>query len=96
MRRLALGTAIALGGVLAARALAPKLHQSAMAGCQRMLDEAPDEFPPKRMMRGIEEIRANTARSLELLERRDIPDNDVGRLGDARAREMESGGTRAT
>ncbi|HET9324532.1 MAG TPA: hypothetical protein VFO03_11700 [Gaiellaceae bacterium] len=31
----------------------------------------PDTFPPKRMMRGIEEIRANTARTLELLEERE-------------------------
>jgi hypothetical protein len=28
----------------------------------------PDTFPPKRMMRGIEETRANAARILEFLE----------------------------
>jgi hypothetical protein len=41
-----------------------------MAGCERMFQQMPEDFPPKRMMRGIEEIRANSARTLELLEQR--------------------------
>jgi len=58
--------------VLVARALVPKLklHERGMAGCERMFQQMPEDFPPKRMMRGIEEIRANTARTLELLEER--------------------------
>ena len=42
-----------------------------MAGCERMFEQLPDTFPPKRMMRGIEEIRANSARTLALLEARE-------------------------
>jgi hypothetical protein len=39
-----------------------------LAACERMFEQVPENFPPKRMLRGIEEIRANTARRLELLE----------------------------
>ena len=70
MRRIAIGAALAGIGVLVARASAPKLHARLMAGCERMFEQMPDSFPPKRMMRGIEEIRANTARTLKLLEQR--------------------------
>jgi hypothetical protein len=68
MRRRAIGVALAGVGVLAARALAPRLHARLMAGCERMFEQLPDTFPPKRMLRGIEEIRANSARTLALLE----------------------------
>jgi hypothetical protein len=36
-----------------------------------MFQEMPDDFPPKPMMRGVEVIRADTARTLELLEERE-------------------------
>ena len=68
MRRMAIGAALAGVGVLVARALAPKLHERMIARCEAMFEELPDSFPPKRMLRGIEEIRANTARTLELLQ----------------------------
>ena len=71
MRRRAIGVALAGVGVLVARALAPKLHARLMAGCERMFEQMPDTFPPKRMMRGIEEIRATSARTLALLEARE-------------------------
>ena len=71
MRRGAIGVALTGAGVLVARALAPKLHARLMAGCERMFEQMPDTFPPKRMMRGIEEIRATSARTLALLEARE-------------------------
>jgi hypothetical protein len=70
MRRIALGAALAGFGVLVARAVAPRVHARLLAACERMFEEMPDTFPPKRMMRGIEEISANSARTLELLEQR--------------------------
>ncbi|HEU6446663.1 MAG TPA: hypothetical protein VFL61_16550 [Gaiellaceae bacterium] len=70
MRRIAIGAALTGVGLLVARVLAPKLHARLLAGCERMFEQMPDDLPPKRMMRGIEEIRANTARALELLEER--------------------------
>ena len=71
MRRRAIGVALAGVGVLVARALAPKLHARLVAGCERMFEQMPDTFPPKRMLRGIEEIRATSARTLALLEARE-------------------------
>ncbi len=72
MRRIATAAVLTGVGVLIVRALVPKLrlHERAMAGCERMFQQMPEDFPPKRMMGGIEEIRANTARTLELLEER--------------------------
>jgi hypothetical protein len=71
MRRIAIGAAVIGIGMLAARALSPKLHARLLAACERTFEQMPEEFPPKRIMRGIEEIRADTARTLELLEARE-------------------------
>jgi hypothetical protein len=73
MRRIVMAAALTGAGVLVARAVIPKLklHERGMAGCERMFQQMPEDFPPKRMMRGIEEIRANTARTRELLEDRE-------------------------
>jgi hypothetical protein len=73
MRRIATAATIAGVGVLLARAIVPKLklHERLMARCERMFQEMPDDFPPKRIMRGIEEVRANTERTLQLLEERE-------------------------
>jgi hypothetical protein len=70
MRRLVIGAAVIGGVVVAARALAPKLHARMLSACKGMFEQMPEDFPPKRMMGGIEEIRATTARTLELLEGR--------------------------
>jgi hypothetical protein len=70
MRRIAINAAVIGGLVVAARALAPKLHARMLAACQGMFEQMPEDFPPKRMLVGIEEIRANTARTLEVLEER--------------------------
>lgn len=69
MRRLTLGAAV-LGGVVAARVLVPKLHGRMLETCRGMFEQMPEDFPPKRIMGGIEEIRTNTAQILELLEER--------------------------
>jgi len=71
MRRIAIGAVLIGAGVLAARTLAPKLRERFVAGCERMLEQMPDNFPPKRMMQGLDEIRANTTRTVELLEERE-------------------------
>jgi hypothetical protein len=73
MKRIGTAAALAGVGVLVARAIVPKLklHERLMARCERMFQQMPEDFPPKRMMRGIEEIRADTARTRELLEERE-------------------------
>ena len=70
MRRILIVGALAGVGFLIVRAVAPKLHVRLMARCEAMFEQMPENFPPKRMMRGIEEIRVNTARIAELLEAR--------------------------
>ena len=68
MRRIVIVGAIVGVGVLVVRARVPKLHERLVARCESMFERMPDTFPPKKMMRGIEEIRVKTGRILELLE----------------------------
>ena len=84
MRRVAVSAALTAVGVLVLRALAPRLHARLLGVCEGMFEEMPESFPPKRMLRGIEEISANTERTLELLEER------------ARAQQPEFGPSRST
>ena len=70
MRRIVMVGAVMGAGILIVRARAPKLHERLMARCESMFERMPDTFPPKQMMRGIEEIRVKTGRILELLETR--------------------------
>lgn len=72
MRRIAIFAALAGIGALVVRAAAPRLHARAMAACERMFEEMPESFPPKRLMRGIEVIEANSVRTLELLEKHEL------------------------
>ena len=70
MRRIVIvGTLVGVG-VLIVRGRVPKLHERLMARCESMFERMPDTFPPKTMMRGIEETRVKTGRILELLETR--------------------------
>ena len=87
MRRIVIVGSLAGVGVLIAGALGPKLHERLMARCEGMFEQMPDDFPPKRMMRGIEEIRANTARTLELLEERKQAAGESERLGEVSSTE---------
>ena len=73
MRRIVIIGVLAGVGFVVARKVAPKVGQRLMSRCEGMFEHMPDDFPPKRMMRGIEETRVKTTRILELLEAR----NDV-------------------
>jgi hypothetical protein len=70
MRRIAIIGALAGVGILILRGRMPRLHERVMAHCEGMFERMPDTFPPKRMMRGVEEISATTARIEQLLELR--------------------------
>ncbi len=78
MSRIVTAAALTGVGVLVARAVIPKLklHERGMAGCERMFQQMPEDFPPKRIMRGVEEIREQTARILQLLEEREVNPRD--------------------
>ena len=78
MRRIVTAAALTGVGVLVARAVIPKLklHERGMAGCERMFQQMPEDFPPKRIMRGVEKIREQTTRILQLLEEREVNPRD--------------------
>lgn len=78
MRRFVIFGVLVGLGILATRARVPRLHERLMARCEGMFDRMPDSFPPKRMLGGIDEIRANTARILELLETGKTEGNESG------------------
>lgn len=68
MRRTAIIGSLLGVGVLVARTHGHKLHERVMAHCEAMFERMPDTFPPKKMLRGIEDVQAKTARILELLD----------------------------
>ena len=70
MRRMVVVGALVGVAVVIVRWWVPGLHERLMARCEGTFDRMPDTFPPKRMMRGIDEIRATTARIQELVEAR--------------------------
>ena len=70
MRRMMIVGAIVGVGILLLRPRVPKLQERLVARCEAMFERMPDTFPPRKMMRGIEEIRVKTGRILELLESR--------------------------
>ena len=68
MRRLAFSAAFVGFAVLGARLVMPRPHARMLAACRNMFEEMPEDFPPRRMLAGIQEIRLNSARALMLLE----------------------------
>lgn len=68
MKRSIVGAAVFLAAVAALRRFGPALGARAMRKCEEMFDRMPEDFPPKRMMRSIEEIREQNTRILRHLE----------------------------
>jgi hypothetical protein len=61
--------AVAFVATLAAvRRFGPALGAWAMRKCEEMVAHMPEEFPPKRMMHSIDEIREQNTRILRQLE----------------------------
>ena len=65
MRKLLIGGAVA-GAVLLARR---RMASGGGIDFERMIERMPENAPPKWMFRNVTEIRENTERILELLER---------------------------
>ena len=68
MNKMIIGAAACVAGVVALRRFGPALHSRAMTKCRAMFDRMPADFPPKRIMQGIEEIREQNTRILHHLE----------------------------
>ena len=56
VKKLIVVAGASLGILALLRRFGPVLRERAMAKCQEILNRMPDDFPPKRMMRGIDEI----------------------------------------
>lgn len=52
----------------ARRRFGPALSRRVVAMCQAMFDRMPEGFPPKRMMRSLEEIQDQNQRILSYLD----------------------------
>jgi hypothetical protein len=68
MKKMLIGAAVLVFGVAALRRFGPVLGEWAMRKCEEVFDRMPEEFPPKRMVRGIEEIREQNKRILHQLD----------------------------
>ena len=68
MKKLIIGTAVVVAAGAAVRRFGPALGTRAMDKCHDLFDRMPQDFPPKRMMRGIEETREQNSRILLHLE----------------------------
>lgn len=81
MKRMFIGAAAVVTAAAALRRFGPALGRRAMTKCGEMLARMPEDFPPKRIMRGIEEIRDQNARILHHLEEREttLADSPAGR-----------------
>lgn len=69
MRNVFIGAAVIAIGAYAARRMASGLGERAMRQCETMFERMPEDFPPKRMMGGIDDIREQNNRILRQLEK---------------------------
>ncbi len=78
MRRLPIFAVVAAGMFLAMRKIAetagPAMRERCSEMCDRMLANMPESFPPNRMMADLEALKEQTARILEVLEKREEVD----------------------
>ncbi len=68
MKKIIIGVAVFVAALAALRRFGPALGERAMSKCEEMFGRMPEEFPPKRMMRSLEEIREQNTRILHHLE----------------------------
>ena len=68
MKRIVIGAAVLVGSLAALRRFGPALGGRAMRKCEEIFDRMPEDFPPKRMMRTLEEIREQNSHILGQLE----------------------------
>jgi hypothetical protein len=68
MKKVLIGAAVLAAALAALRHFGPALGERAMRKCEQMFDRMPEDFPPKRMQRGIEQIREQNTQILRRLE----------------------------
>ncbi|MFF4550720.1 hypothetical protein [Streptomyces sp. NPDC001435] len=78
MKKMIIGAAASVVALAAFRRFGPALGERAMRKCLEMFERMPEEFPPKRIMRSIEEIRQQNTQILRRLEERGTPTGGAG------------------
>jgi hypothetical protein len=68
MKRILIVGAFATIAFLILRTRVSTLRKRLEARCEAMFEQMPNTFPPKKMMRGIDEIQVTAGRILELVE----------------------------
>ena len=68
MKKVLIGATVLVAAVAALRRFGPALEERAMRKCEAMFERMPADFPPKRMLRGIEEIREQNTQILHQLQ----------------------------
>jgi hypothetical protein len=68
VRNLVMGAVAVAAAAYTFRRMGSSLGERAMRQGETMFESMPDQFPPKRMMRGIDAIREQNTRILRLLE----------------------------
>jgi hypothetical protein len=68
MKKAIIAGAVLVAGVAALRRFGPALRAWAMRECEGMFDKMPEEFPLKRMMRSVEDIRGQNQQILQVLD----------------------------
>jgi hypothetical protein len=73
MKRIAVLAVFAAAVMLALRKMVqvdgPEVRARGSEMCDRMLAQMPESFPPNRMMADLDDLKEQTARILEVLER---------------------------
>ncbi len=73
MKRLIIFAVLAAGMFLAMRKMAersgPVMRERCSEMCDRMLANMPESFPPNRMMADLDDLKVQTSRILDILER---------------------------
>lgn len=68
MRNVFIGVAVIGMAAYAARRMGSRLGERAIRECETMFEHMPEDYPPKRMVRGIDEIREQNTRILRQLQ----------------------------
>jgi hypothetical protein len=57
VKKILVVAAVSMGVLVVVHRFGPALRRMMARKCQEMFDRMPEDFPPKRMMRGIDEVR---------------------------------------
>lgn len=67
MAKIVIGAVALVVGLTVLRRFGPALRERGLKKCHDVFARLPEDFPPKRMMRSIEEIREQNTRILRQL-----------------------------